>query len=134
MTITEFLLARIAEDEEVATGGAPSPWQEGAWDGRHDGPREVLDRHGNLTAGAYYGGTYGHVLRFAPTRVLAELAVKRRVIELADEATGLDMSVDLDRRVGSRDMEKEPYCGDLILRALASVYADHPDFLEEWRA
>jgi hypothetical protein len=69
---------------------------------------------------------------YGPARVLAECAAKRAIIEQADEATGLDMSVDNDRLVGIRDMAKEPYCGDLILRSLAAVYSDHPDYDPAW--
>lgn len=66
-------------------------------------------------------------------RVLADCEAKRRIVELADDATGLDMQVDSEFRVGSRDEVSEPYVGDLILRALASVHSDHPDFQPAWR-
>jgi hypothetical protein len=67
-----------------------------------------------------------------PARVLAECEAKRRIIDLAEEASGFDMAVDNDRRVGPRDMVEEPYIGDQILRALAQPYRDHPDWREEW--
>lgn len=99
LTITEFLEARIAEDEERAT---------------------YVLKYGD------WGGL------FKPPRVLAECAAKRAIIAQADEATGLDMSVDNERLVGRRDMAEEPYCGDVILSALAAVYKDHPDYRQEW--
>lgn len=99
MTITEFLEARITEDEAQA---------------------KYVHEYGDT------GGLFG------PARVLAECAAKRTIIEQAEEATGLDMSVDNDRRVASRDMDVEPYCGDVILASLAAVYADHPDYQQEW--
>jgi hypothetical protein len=70
--------------------------------------------------------------RHDPARVLAECAAKGRIVELADEATGLDMRVDSEWAVGARDEVAEPYVGDSILRALASVYADHADFDPRW--
>lgn len=51
---------------------------------------------------------------------------------MADEATGLDMSVDSDRRIGVRDETQEPYLGDVILRALAAIWADHDDYRADW--
>jgi hypothetical protein len=65
--------------------------------------------------------------------LLAECEAKRRIIELAPDATGLDAQVDSEFRVGWRDTATEPYIGDVILRALALPYADHPDFRDEWR-
>lgn len=76
-----------------------------------------------------YGDTGGI---FSPERIIAECAAKRAIIEQATEATGLDMSVDGDRRVGPRDETVEPYCGDLILAALMSVYKDHSDYKQGW--
>lgn len=74
-----------------------------------------------------------HVYRWTPKRVLAEVEAKRRILDLADDATSLDMSVDMDRRVGRRDETKEPYVGDEILRQLALPYDDRPGYREEWR-
>lgn len=66
--------------------------------------------------------------------LLAQVDATRRIItEVVDEATSLDMSVDLDRRVGSRDTAVEPYLGDVLLRLLALPYADRPGYREEWR-
>jgi hypothetical protein len=57
-------------------------------------------------------------------RVLAECEAKRRIVSFTIDDDGLYL---------------EDYSGalstatDRILRFLASVYADHPDFREEWR-
>lgn len=110
MTITEFLLARIAEDERIGRD-----WQ------HNPGKVEI---HGGGTG--YYGLAN-------PERILAECQAKRAIIEQADEATGLDMQVDGEFRVGRRDETTEPYLGDVLLRALAAVYADHPDYDQAWR-
>lgn len=67
-----------------------------------------------------------------PGRVLAEVEAKRRVLDLADDATGLDMSVDMDRRVGVRDTAVEPYLGDQIALVLAQPYAGRDGWREEW--
>lgn len=76
----------------------------------------------------------GHMALHDPTRVLAEVDAKRRILDqVVDEATGLDMQVDGEFRVGSRDDVAEPYLGDVLTRLLALPYADRPGYREEWR-
>lgn len=98
MTLTEFVLARIDDDEAAARGEAPhAP-----------------------------GG------RWSPERLLAECEAKRALVELAYEATGLDMTVDLDRDVRARAESGIDFVGERMLLALALPYADHPDFHRDW--
>jgi hypothetical protein len=109
-----FLRARLDEDERVALDG------ERYWHGiRVESATEAEENH---------------VRRWDPARVLAEVEAKRRILDdIVGEATGLDMSVDMDRRIGARDEATEPYLGDQLLRLLGLPYADHPDYREEWR-
>lgn len=80
------------------------------------------------------GGHADHHLRWDPERVLAEVDAKRRILdEVVDEATGLDMQVDGEFRVGRRDEKAEPYLGDVLVRLLALPYADRPGYQERWR-
>lgn len=145
LTITDFLLARIAEDEQVAAAASPSPWQFGGIDSVGGGG--IYDQSRVIANVAYeqpssHDGTIvrhllapeadangAHIVRFDPARALAECKAKRAIVELAGEATGLDMAVDNDRLVGVRDW---PYVGDLILAHLAAVYASHPDYDPAW--
>ncbi|GIG27172.1 DUF6221 family protein [Cellulomonas denverensis] len=104
--LTEFLLARIAEDEyeaHQALGllGIESEWHTvGALRGR-----------GLTRADAE------HVHRWSSRRVLAECGAKRRIVATITE----------HERIGY------DYAGP-ILELLALPYADHPDYREEWRA
>ncbi|MCR6706564.1 MAG: DUF6221 family protein [Cellulomonas sp.] len=123
--LTEFLLARIAEDEAVARRALALY-----------GEREFTVEWGWSVHIRHASG--GHGTSFVdgapdPARVLAECEAKRRIVALADDATGLDMQVDGEFLVGSRDEAADPYIGDLILRALALPYADHPDYDVAWR-
>lgn len=101
--IAEFLLDRVTEDEDAA--------------------RLATDRYWR-----YPGIT--HLARQSPDRVLAECEAKRRIVGLLTDA--------LDARA-DRDPDSK-WAGDLHLNALylstealASVYADHPDYRDEWR-
>lgn len=116
MTLTAFLLARIAEDESAAqramtAGGSAA--------------------HGRAPGRTVDAGAGAEITD--PARVLVECRVKRQVVVLADEATGLDQTVDMEREADSRHDSGIHYVGDRILRAMASVYAGHPDYDPAWR-
>ena len=98
MTLTEFLLARIAEDEAVAQDHAPEEYPDGV-------------------AVGVFGWSDMELLTINPARVLAECAAKRRIVERADRMTDDD------------EFEQD---GWRLLGTLASVYADHPDYRQEW--
>lgn len=133
MTITEFLLARIAEDEarapqhRVDFHGRPCP--------RCGEPVEglafSLDEEAAVRA--------LHDDRFGiggPTRdgrrVLAECEAKRRIVEREAEA----LHSEWRRRSDEHRLTWDDWLRSmqvLTLRDLASVYADHPDYDQAWR-
>jgi hypothetical protein len=102
MTITEFLLARIAEDETEARAML----------------REY-ERGGDASSRRW-------------RRVLAECEAKRRIVGFAQSADEADRYA--AEVIGGVDGAAVDTDGAGILRALASVYADHPDFDPAWRA
>ncbi len=129
LTLDRFLLARLDEDYE-ATSGTPSPWREGKRDAG-----EVLDRHGYVTAiAAYYGGTYGRVLRFEPTRIIRDIEAKRKAVHLHSlrrtvvciEAGAPPLDTYAHRCRSCRGSERVFPCK--TLRALAEPYSDHLDY------
>jgi hypothetical protein len=131
--LVEFLLARIAEDErdarnasDRAVGGPYSA----DWDTVFSACVDTGGDHDFLTNDRDIAM---HIVRWDPARVLAECEARRRIVEFADEATSLDMQVDGEFRIGSRDESDEPYIGDSIMRALALPYADSEGYREEWR-
>ena len=106
-TITEFLEARVSEDEALAAlvvqdaeGRNLATWEVDALEigGSIPGPR--------MTA------------RFSPARVLAECAAKRAIIELYRNG------------VMGEIFDGEKWTNPLA--PLAAVYASHPDYREEW--
>jgi hypothetical protein len=114
MTLADFLLARIAEDEadaQVALGPSPFWFAGDEWS-------SVLgsDREGCADA---------HIIRWRPDRVLAECEAKRRIVELHKR------SIHSEEDMCFSCIEEWP-CP--TLRLLALPYASHPDYREEWRA
>lgn len=105
LTITEFLEARIAEDEAVVA--YPSPHE----------------RSGGYSY-ADVGGL-SEVLTVGTTRVLAECAAKRAIIQWAGQ-------VDAAEDQMAREWGTPEVMAYGILRALAAVYSSHPGYQQEW--
>lgn len=142
--LTEFLLARIAEDEAVARSCAemfPTPWDisdrgwrvriyasevpeigdhaEPGWV-RHPVVMEVEpDRH--IQDPKWLSERVEHVQRHDPARVLAECEAKR-------ETLGLLLADTND----AGNAVRRGWAWD-VLRRHAAIHADHPDYREEWR-
>lgn len=64
-------------------------------------------------AGQVSGEVADHIARHDPARVLAECEAKRRIVEWASDGEG-------------------EFHWSTVLAPLAAVYADHPDYREEW--
>jgi hypothetical protein len=87
MTITEFLEARIAEDEAVAVEPVTDQWSAWALEGGED-----------VAVSEFASGS--------DDRALAECAAKRQLL---------------------RDFDSPE-----LLNVLASIYASHPEYRQEW--
>lgn len=132
--IVAFLLDRLAEDEHTAWAAR---FNNGRWHrtgrfaeatsvARDFGPDAVAERVGSLA-----WDDNGHIARHDPARVLADVAAKRRIIDL--HAHCPEQAWDGSNITGDcRECIDEHYpCG--TLRLLALPFADHPDYREEWR-
>lgn len=117
MTLTEFLLARIAEDEARARKIHAD---------RCETPAETIADSMGRPMGPWCDCDW-HV-----ARVLAECEAKRRILELHSQPAFVATDGDEDN-----DYTRCGLCDELVpcdtLRALALPYADHDDFQEEWR-
>ncbi len=114
MTLTEFLLARIAEDEHPARM-ASEGWVSG------DGMLEL--------------GCWDE------KRVLAECEAKRRIVEMAQTATSQE--TEFRALADANPLSEEAAdmlaimggvrtAADAACESLAAVYADHLDYQQEW--
>lgn len=108
MTLTDFLLQRIAEDEAES---------------RH---------RDTVTFGDQQRALAGIQGAFDPARVLAECDAKRRIVGLFTEGYWCDPG---DARELTYDdgHPNSAYVAGHMIRALALPYADHPDYREEWK-
>ena len=120
-TLTEFLLARIAEDEAVARAAVD---EDGRWHVDQSHPLYEAEVRGDIyiyDEGGHTAEQAARIARHDPARVLAECAAKRAIIEQA-----ASYSPELEHG------DNGEWAFDVTLRSLAAVYADHPDYQPEW--
>lgn len=150
MTLTEFLLARIAEDEAVARAaygvgseheddphwrahrqpslipGHIARWQVVSVRECDEAPGYPAERITELMIG---GGDEEErpaaefIARHDPARVLAECEAKRRIVALHGEVDPCD----------AHDGATFETVDCETLQVLALPYADHPDYRQEWK-
>ncbi len=125
MTLVDFLLARIAEDEAIARCALhldavrPCVWQTEHHNSQyHAEPNRchiAEDSSGHYWSVAHevFIPNAEHMARHDPARVLLECEAKRRIVQEC-EPFG---------RLGDPD----------VLMYLALPYADHPDYDDAWR-
>ncbi len=129
MILTEFLLARIAEDEGWARQAIVEPQDErrtpaGVWSSPASGLVQTDDDL--WTTGD--GRTSYFVQRFDPARVLAECRAKRRIVSEACKYA------DARSRPGAGAHVFQIWAElQTVVQMLALPYADHPDFNPAWR-
>lgn len=149
MTLVEFLLTRIAEDEvlaRTASTGQHWSWTEDGAEMVSDHVTEyrtrecIIDTEGANPPGS--GVTGQHIARHDPARVLAECEAKRRIVDLYAEHRSTVMAYRNPRwadamndedRLNHKRAESRHRATEDVLRLLALPYADHPDYREEWR-
>lgn len=118
-TLTGFLLARIAEDERRAqvaqecfegmVAGTPPKWEsKRQWDTMAKPVGEFIRTN-------------------SPDRALAECAAKRAIVEEFAGILKWDTDASDDHGIHGERMGLE-----FAIKRLASVYADHEDFRQEW--
>lgn len=124
MTLTDWLLARIAEDEGVVRRANGTGFDLGVG--------LDVDYIGGLPSG----------IHIDPARVLAECEAKRRIVEehkmmpVREPSYGLydgccETCTAWGEYGGPNEDKTLNYCP--TLRLLALPYADHPDYDEEWK-
>lgn len=145
MTLTEFLLARIAEDEAAAQQAGSDTamrWKRSVdWMGDDsngvEADGEQADEYDDgvivYDEGRPTKAEAEHIARHDPARVLAECEAKRRIVQsrpligLPDLPGGAAPGT-LDALHDEVERQRE-----FVFRLLALPYAGHPDYDETWR-
>lgn len=125
LTLADFLLARIAHRERQILDGWDSDAESRVatmWTGGEPGYTTVAADQGDgvwIADGREVEDARHVCILFDPREVLAECEAKRRIVEHF-----------------TKHRNWQEFYGAIAmvpLKALASVYADHPDYREEWR-
>ncbi|MFD9047667.1 DUF6221 family protein [Streptomyces zaomyceticus] len=120
-----FLRARLDEDEQTAraVGFSRIETAEYLWGSQY----LLLQRdEGESKVTAELDAPLSqHIARHDPARVLAEVEAKRQIIKQHER-----YAAERRRMMGGWDPQSDD---SPILAALATVYADHPDYRDEWR-
>ena len=115
MTITEFLTARLDEDESIArmadTGDEPAE------------------------AAPILPERQRHIDRWSPTQVLLDIAAKRTIVETYEELGRVLAKASDSGRADEASVTRNLFAGlQVAVLAHAMVFADHPDYRAEWRS
>ena len=124
MTITEFIRARLDEEESAARGAYGNNWHDDVED-REKSWVCAEDMH---LAEADHA-TAHHMALHDPARVLREIAAKRSVLDMAltEQEAGDRYGAGFNEASeGWHDVQEH------VLKQLASAHADHTDYQQEW--
>ena len=135
--LVQFLRGRLHEDEQAAQAAgharvAPTPWRGESWDDAVLDGDGLVDARGNGIAVVKGERVRDHIVRHDPARVLRDIEAKRRLVEEFAQAGSVP---DTPERRADRHWQGDFGYLQGLARAvhlLASVYADHPDYREEW--
>lgn len=124
--MVEFVKARLDEDEQTAREALPGPW---ACQGE---PRDVTVYAVPSGVSVAKGWTRDarHIARHDPAHVLAEVAAKRLVLDMYEDACHRAAHGPNADAVAAARVARSTLRG--VLAVLTLPYADHPDFREEW--
>lgn len=124
MTLTDFLLARIAEDVADAETACGSEWL----------PNVPLRGHVSSATGTEVAAcsdfVTAHIARQDPGRVLAECEAKLRI---ADQHSSCGGRIEHCQTCARLSEDHNDYWPCLTVRLVTLPYADHPDYREEWK-
>lgn len=123
MTITEFLIARLDEDESIAR----------AADSASSPPDEAHGEH--AVAAPLLPERQRHIDRWSPTQVLLDIAAKRTIVETYEELGRVLAKASDSGRADEAAVTRNLFAGlQVAVLAHAMVFADHPDYRAEWRS
>lgn len=139
--LVQFLRDRLDEDYEAARvvlgvnsmaaykQGKPLP----RWVPSPEGDAGIWDTDGTPRVKFVWARERDHIIRHDPARVLAEVEAKRWLLTQYVEHERMDRETFDAEGQHARSLVSLRAAYLDAVRALASVYADHPAFKPEWR-
>jgi hypothetical protein len=135
MELMDFLIMRIAEDEEWARAAIQHVGnvEYSSWSVSVDGNVVHARRGSPVAVGPWDGGIDGaqHIARWDPVRVLRECEAKQKLVDRT--ANAQLRALKAEEGQGRRLLTLRASTLEGALRVLALPYADHPDYVDEWR-
>lgn len=139
--LVAFVRARLAEDEERAQQLDGETWYQVTRVGGEYNYAVVTNRPDDIypvmaDCGAEDGVSMSeeraeHVARWDPARVLREVAAKRQLVE---EYVNASVCADTEKDDEIRnEWEVVASTREAVVRVLAAVHEEHPDYRQEWR-
>lgn len=126
--LVAFLRERLDEDEQTARAAATRERGGAAWTLTDGHESEVQAASGLRVVPKTPPVLAHHIARHDPARVLREVEAKRLVLTEYEKETHV---WEKGHRTGWT--EGGQAARRTALKAFAAVYADHPDYREEWR-
>ncbi|MFC4048552.1 DUF6221 family protein [Actinomadura syzygii] len=127
MDLVEFLRARLDRDERIARDCTGHAWR-AAPSGRVEANPEPGAGEPVAVARAETDAYAEHIARHHPSRTLAEVAARRRIVDDYEKQAWV-----LDQGHRSPEAEAAQAVRENVLRLLALSYATHPAYQQEWR-
>jgi hypothetical protein len=115
-SIVDFVRARLDDDENTARAALDGPGDDGAWyTGSHEMNECRIEGHDMIIydESGHTAEQAKHIARHDPARVLRQTEALRNITDHAHYA------LDDDSR-------------DEILRIIAAIWTDHPEYQPEW--
>lgn len=139
MNIAEFITARLDEDERAIAAvlrNAPAWTVDDDATGWEQGFTGVVNDKGRAVAAVVGGYAAAHIARHDPTRVLADIDAKRKLIMEAfyyaakiDGEWGCGCSAQV---IAAGHCHEERPEDQPVLRILATCWSNHPDYKPSW--
>lgn len=138
MTLLEFIMARLDEDEERARAAGGDAWElvDRGWmvkvTNTTDGATVAMWDQANLprTLGWLSDHPYPrHVVAEHPQATLRRCAIFRAMLGHAENAGDLQTAMYDDRGYAAGP---DTRIGELMHRTIAAYWCKHPDYLPEW--
>ncbi len=131
MTLTEFLLARIAEVESAALSArGPGTGEWSSWSRSWDASATRDLAADGVRIVALPMTIDEHVCRHDPDRVLRRCAADRQIVEMYRLALAEKKSLDFHQQGLVQGWREN---GLSTCQLLASIYVEHRDYQQEWK-